>query len=148
MPPKHPFMDCKSRKLRKKRIPTTTKSKEKLFCPRTMARYDGLHGDYLTKWVYKMCLNILLSQEAVTNHLANCSGQTRQPSQAPPNNEDTHYICKYCDKVFSRGVKLKKHLEQHEKSSSRLDSELSDIEVEDRPIKTENASEDNYQPED
>jgi len=83
MPPKHPFMDCKSRKQRKKSIPTT-KPKEKLFCPRTMIRYDGSHGDYPTKWVCKMCLKMLLSQEAVTNHLANCSGQTRQSSQAPP----------------------------------------------------------------
>jgi len=60
-------------------------------------------------------------------------------------NEDTPYICKYCDKVFSRGVTLKRHLEEHEKSSSR-DSELSDNEVEYKVknIKIENTNDVNH----
>lgn len=61
-------------------------------------------------------------------------------------NEDTRYICEFCNKVFSRRVTLKKHLEQHEKSSSSLDSELSDNGVDDDPI-TENAIDENNKPE-
>jgi len=62
-------------------------------------------------------------------------------------NEDTRYICQYCNKVFSRRVTLKKHLEQHEKSSSSLESELSDNEVQDTPLITEHANDDNDKPE-
>lgn len=43
-------------------------------------------------------------------------------------NEDIRYICQFCNKVFSRRVTLKKHLEVHEQS---VDSDLSDNEVDD-----------------
>lgn len=46
-------------------------------------------------------------------------------------NDDVHYTCDTCLKVFSRRVTLKKHLEQHEKSSSGLESEQSDYEMAD-----------------
>ncbi|XP_060858583.1 uncharacterized protein LOC132935956 [Metopolophium dirhodum] len=145
---KNPFMTCKSRKRRKNRVPPTAPV-EKLFCPRTMVRYDGSHSDYPTKWICKMCLKVLLSEAAVNNHLTNCLGQTRQSNPAPPNNESTPYICKYCEKVFSRGVTLKRHLEDHEQSSSRLDSELSDNEFEYKVknIKTEKTYDVNHQSE-
>ncbi|XP_003245237.1 uncharacterized protein LOC100571294 [Acyrthosiphon pisum] len=133
---KNPFMNCKSRKRRKARNPPPA-PKEKLYCPRTMVRYDKSFKDYPTKWVCKMCLKILLSENAVKNHLTNCNAHSRQPEPAPPIVEDTPYICKYCDKVFSRGVTLKRHLEYHERSC--VDSELSDNEVEHklRNMKTE-----------
>ncbi|XP_060866404.1 zinc finger and SCAN domain-containing protein 10-like [Metopolophium dirhodum] len=145
---KNPFVNCKSRKRRKIRVPSI-KPKEKLFCPRTMVRYDGSHSDYPTKWICKMCLKCILSEEAVTSHLTNCSGQSNRaiPPKVTKKNEDTRYICEYCNKVFSRRVTLKKHLEQHEKSSSSLDSELSDNEVEDTPLITEHGNDDNDKPE-
>jgi len=62
-------------------------------------------------------------------------------------NKDTGYICEYCNKVFSRRVTLKKHLEQHEKSSSSLHSEVSDNEVENAPLITEHGNDDNDRPE-
>lgn len=62
-------------------------------------------------------------------------------------NEDTRYICEFCNKVFSRRVTLKKHMEEHEKSSSGPDSELSDNEVEDDPTITENKNDDDDKPE-
>ncbi|CAI6365609.1 unnamed protein product [Macrosiphum euphorbiae] len=147
--PKNPFVNCKSRKRRKiRRVPTIT-PKEKLFCPRTMVRYDGSHSDYPTKWVCKMCLKVVLSEEAVKNHLNNCSGQSNRaiPPKQTNKIEDTQYICEYCNKVFSRRVTLKKHLEEHEKSSSSLESELSDNEVEDVPLITEHANDNNDKPE-
>jgi len=61
-------------------------------------------------------------------------------------NEDTRYICEFCNKVFSRRVTLKKHLEQHEKSSSSIDSEQSDHEVND-PLITDIANDSNKKPE-
>ncbi|XP_001952185.1 uncharacterized protein LOC100165823 [Acyrthosiphon pisum] len=145
---KNPFVNCKSRKRRKIRVPTI-KPKEKLFCPRTMVRYDKTPGDYPTKWVCKMCLKCVLSEAAVTNHLTTCSGQSNRaiPPKQTKKNEETHYICQYCDKKFSRRVTLKKHLEQHEKSSSSLDSELSDNEVEDAPLIPEHANDDSHKPE-
>jgi len=56
-------------------------------------------------------------------------------------NEDTGYTCEYCKKVFSRRVTLKKHLEQHVKSSSSEDD--SDCMVVDNPLVTENENDDN-----
>lgn len=35
----------------------------------------------------------------------------------------SHYVCKYCDQVFSRQVTLKRHVEQHETSPQDLDSD-------------------------
>lgn len=44
--------------------------------------------------------------------------------------EDMRYICEYCNRVFSRKVALKKHLESHEKtpSSNQESGEESDEE--------------------
>ncbi|CAI6371801.1 unnamed protein product [Macrosiphum euphorbiae] len=99
--------------------------KKKLSCPLTMVRYYCDILDYPTTyiWVCKICLRMILSEEAVSNHLNNCSKKHRQSNQAPPiptkKNEDLSYICEYCGRVFSRRVKLKKHhIDVHEKSSS------------------------------
>ncbi|XP_003241349.1 zinc finger protein ZIC 3 [Acyrthosiphon pisum] len=94
--------------------------RERPYCPRTMVRYDKSLEPYPTKWVCRMCLKMLLSKEAVKNHLINCNARSsqNQANQAPPSNKDTPYICKYCDKVFSRRLPLKRHLEVHEKADS------------------------------
>ncbi|CAI6371710.1 unnamed protein product [Macrosiphum euphorbiae] len=97
--------------------------KKKLFCPPTMVRYDCDKLDYPTRWVCKICLRMLLSEEAVANHLNNCRKKPRQSNQAPPiptkKNEDASYICDYCGMVLLRRVKLKKHnIEVNEKSST------------------------------
>lgn len=42
--------------------------------------------------------------------------------------EDTRYICGYCNRMFSRQVALKKHQEEHEKDPSVADSGDSDDE--------------------
>lgn len=44
--------------------------------------------------------------------------------------EDTRYICEFCNRVFSRKVTLKKHMEQHENSISGGESGGSDKELE------------------
>ncbi|XP_022164463.1 zinc finger protein MSN4-like [Myzus persicae] len=133
---KNPFV-CKTRRRKKaKTTPTPiVKPKEKAFCPRSMVRYEGSPNDYSTKWVCKMCLKCLLSEAAVLNHVASCTSSSRPqlPAVLTNNNEDTRYICEFCNKIFSRRVTLKKHLEEHEKSSSSLGSEQSDNEVEDDP---------------
>lgn len=43
--------------------------------------------------------------------------------------EDMRYICEYCNRVFSRKVTLKKHMEQHENAVSGVDSGESDGET-------------------
>ena len=63
---------------------TPAKPKQRLFCPRTIVRYDGSHADYPTKCVCKMCLKVLLSEQAVRNHPVKCIEQTRPPDPAPP----------------------------------------------------------------
>jgi len=60
--PKNPFVNCKLRKWRKIRGPVP-RPQEKLFCPRTMVRYDNLPSGYNTIWICKMCLIFLLSEE-------------------------------------------------------------------------------------
>ncbi|CAI6342770.1 unnamed protein product [Macrosiphum euphorbiae] len=125
---KNPFMNCKSRKRRKNKNVPTLQPKEKLLCPRTMVRYDGSHADYPTKWVCKMFLKELLSEAAVKNHLNTCSALNREPEPAPTNNEETAkitpYICKYCDRVFSITVTLKRHLEKHKKPPELSENEI------------------------
>ncbi|CAI6352330.1 unnamed protein product [Macrosiphum euphorbiae] len=136
------------RKKKKIRAPVD-EPKEKLFCPRTMVRYDGSHSDYPTKWICKMCLKVILSEEAVKNHLIKCSIQCNRAMPPPQmkKNEVTQYICGYCEKVFQRRVALKKHIESHENSSSSLESEESDIEMEDGSAITEQRKEDDKKPE-
>ncbi|CAI6373105.1 unnamed protein product [Macrosiphum euphorbiae] len=62
-------------------------------------------------------------------------------------NEDTPYICQYCNKVFSRRVTLKKHLESHENSSSSLESEQYDDENAEPKLISEHRNEDINKPE-
>ncbi|CAI6370067.1 unnamed protein product [Macrosiphum euphorbiae] len=62
----------------------------------------------------------MILDDDVQKHLTNFSGQFKQSNPAPFNNDNTSYTCKYCDTVFSRAVTLKRHLEEHEKSSSRV----------------------------
>ncbi|CAI6348371.1 unnamed protein product [Macrosiphum euphorbiae] len=114
-----------------------------------MVRYDGSHSDYPTQWACKMCLKFILSEEAVKNHLITCSIQCNRAMPPPQmkKNEVTQYICGYCEKVFQRRVALKKHIESHENSSSSLESEESDIEIEDGSAITEQRKEDDKKPE-
>jgi len=64
---KNPFVNSKSRKRRRGRAPKNP-PKEKLFCPRTMIRYDNAPDEYPTKWVCKICLKCILSEAAVVKH--------------------------------------------------------------------------------
>ncbi|XP_025206803.1 uncharacterized protein LOC112602761 [Melanaphis sacchari] len=146
--PKNPFVNCKSRKRRKARAPIS-KPKEKLFCPRTMVRYDNSPSDYGTIWVCKMCLVCMLSEDAVKKHLTNCNALSKKdkPAPATKKNEDIHYICETCKKIFSRRVTLKKHLEEHEKSSSSNDSELSDYDADPFNVENINDNDDESEPE-
>jgi len=80
---KNPFVNCKSRKRRKVRAPIV-KPKEKLFCPRTMVRYDNCPTAFSTIWVCKMCLRSMLSEDAVNNHLITCNALTRRDKVNPP----------------------------------------------------------------
>jgi len=73
--PKRP-LDCKSR-IQRKKIDPKAEPKQKKFCPSTMVRYDVSDTDYPTKWICKMCLKALLSEDAAKNHLTKCSGQSR-----------------------------------------------------------------------
>lgn len=130
---KNPFVNCKSRKRRKARGPIP-RPQEKLFCPRTMVRYDNSPSGYSPIWACKMCMRCLLSEDAVNNHLINCNTSTKKDkssNQQTKKNEDVHYTCDTCQKVFSRRVTLKKHLETHNNSSSGLESEQSDYETAD-----------------
>ncbi|KAF0763308.1 C2H2-type domain-containing protein [Aphis craccivora] len=125
---KNPFVNCKSRKRRKIRIPVP-RPQVKLFCPRSMVRYDNSPSGYNTIWACKMCLLCLLSEDAVRNHLINCNDSIKKIPSNPPtkkNDDIYHYICDTCNKIFSRHVILKKHLEEHVKSSVDLESEQSD----------------------
>jgi len=126
--PKNPFVNCKSRKRRKIRGPVP-RPQEKLFCPRTMVRYDNSPSEYSTLWACKMCLKCLLNEDAVRNHLINCNDLTKKITSNPPTKKKDdiqHYVCDTCNKVFSRHVVLKKHLELHEKASNGLELEQSD----------------------
>jgi len=81
---KNPFVNCKSRRRRRVKVPIN-KPKEKLFCPRTMVRYDNSPNEYSTKWVCKICLKCILSEAAVVNHLTTtCSALADQDLPSPP----------------------------------------------------------------
>ncbi|CAH1714639.1 uncharacterized protein LOC114132035 [Aphis gossypii] len=132
---KNPFVNCKSRKRRKNRGPIP-RPQEKLYCPRTMVRYDNSQCGYSPVWACKMCLCCLLSEKAVKEHLIKCNASSKKDGPSPTQskkkdneNEDVHYTCDTCHKVFSRRVTLKKHLEVHESVSSGLESEQSDNEI-------------------
>lgn len=81
---KNPFVNCRSRRRRRTTKNPINKPKEKLFCPRSMVRYDNSPNEYSTKWVCKMCLKCILSEAAVVNHLTNCSAMTNQDLPSPP----------------------------------------------------------------
>jgi len=74
---KNPFVNCKSRKRRKNRVPIP-KPSDKLFCPRTMVRYDNSPSGYSPIWACKMCLSCLLSEEAVKKHLIKCNATVKK----------------------------------------------------------------------
>ncbi|CAH1733317.1 uncharacterized protein LOC126551735 [Aphis gossypii] len=130
---KNPLMNCKSRKQRKNTGPIL-EPKEKLFCPRTMVRYDNTKTVYSTVWSCKMCLKILLSEEAARSHVINCNDKKQKllkPKQEPKDDVVLPYICSTCNKVFSRSVALKRHVEVHQKPPSDFESEESDNEMAD-----------------
>ncbi|XP_026811485.1 uncharacterized protein LOC113552767 [Rhopalosiphum maidis] len=128
---KNPFVNCESHEQKKIKGPIV-EPKEKLFCPPTIVRLGNEQFEFNSMWFYKTCLKSLLSEDAVNNHLTICNTLSKRDEANPPTkkNEDTHYICETCKKVFARRVTLKKHLEVHEKSSSSIDSEESNDKVE------------------
>lgn len=80
---KNPFVNCKSRKKRRKPRAVIAKP-NKGFCPRTMVRYDDSPNEYKITWVCKMCFKFLLSEEAVHNHLKVCNTKSfNKPVPAP-----------------------------------------------------------------
>jgi len=85
----------------------------KLFCPRTMVRYDDTPNEYKTIFVCKMCLTCVLSEDAVKPHIMRCNEANKKVIPVK-NDEESRYICEFCNRVFSRKVALKKHKEQHE----------------------------------
>lgn len=79
---KNPFVNCKSRKRRKQRV-VVPKPQKKAYCPRTMVRYDDSPNLYSTLWVCKMCLKVILSEEAVTQHLTICNALSIKNKHKP-----------------------------------------------------------------
>lgn len=75
---KNPFVNCKSRKRRKPRV-AVNKLDPKLFCPRTMVRFDDSPNEYQTMWFCKMCMSCLLSESAVLRHTEKCKEVTHKP---------------------------------------------------------------------
>lgn len=67
---KNPFVNCKSRKRRKKNV--IVKQSPRGYCPQSMIRYDGtpLLG---TVWLCKMCLSCILSEDAARTHVSKCN---------------------------------------------------------------------------
>ncbi|XP_015367423.1 PREDICTED: uncharacterized protein LOC107164204 [Diuraphis noxia] len=120
-----------------------SKPKEKRYCPRSCVRYDNTIF-CPTLWVCRMCLKCLLSLDACKNHVKICNPKKpppgtppipipspkstpvpRKTTPVPPTgtnqkNEDneTHYICQICDRVFSRRVSLLKHIKDHKKMNN------------------------------
>lgn len=66
---KNPFVNCKSRKRRKKNV--VIKQNPRGYCPQSMIRYDG--SVLGTVWLCKMCLTCILTEEAVRTHLSKCN---------------------------------------------------------------------------
>ena len=80
---KNPFMNCKSRKRGKNRGPVPTAQTVKPYCPRTMVRYDNTVNGSKTVWACKMCLTILLSDEATRAHVIICNTKTKEMASDP-----------------------------------------------------------------
>lgn len=74
---KNPFVNCKSRKRRKIRV-MVQKPATKLFCPRTMVRYDNAPNEYGTVFVCKMCFTCVLSENAVRAHVLRCNDTNKK----------------------------------------------------------------------
>lgn len=73
--PKNPIVNRKSREQRKTQGPVA-RPQEHLFCPPTMVRYDETTTGYDTIWACKMCIQFLLSEEAVRTHILICNKST------------------------------------------------------------------------
>lgn len=67
---RHPFMDCKSRKRRKR---NNNKPKNQGYCPQTMIKYDKSPSVPKPVWVCKLCLRCLMSENAVRKHILTCN---------------------------------------------------------------------------
>lgn len=76
MADKNPFVKCKSRKKRKKRI--YIKPEVKLYCPSAMVRYDGGKNGFPTMWACKMCLACCLSDITAAQHSMDCRKHIRE----------------------------------------------------------------------
>lgn len=78
---RQPFMDCKSRKRRKRKM-YCIKPKYQGYCPHSMVRYDNSVNIPTPVWVCKLCLKCLLSEKAVHDHLLICT--TKKQKQPEP----------------------------------------------------------------
>lgn len=75
--PKNPFVNCKSRKRRRARV--VVKQEPKVYCPRTMVRYDNAPNEYKTMFVCKMCMTCVLSESALNSHIIRCKDAFTKP---------------------------------------------------------------------
>lgn len=80
--PKNPFVNCKSRKRRKIRV-VVPKPAKKLYCPRTMVRYDNVPNEYGTVFMCKMCFTCVLRENAVDAHVIRCNDANKKKIVVP-----------------------------------------------------------------
>lgn len=81
--PKNPFVNCKSRKRRKPRVVVNAVPRgERPYCPHTMVRYDNTLIEYKTVWVCKMCMGMVLKEEALQPHIDECKKKfVKEPAE-------------------------------------------------------------------
>lgn len=76
---KNPFVNCKSRKRRRPKKVIRPRTEEDKKCPRTMVKYTNSPNEYKTLWICKMCFTAVLSEAAVTVHVAQCKEASKKP---------------------------------------------------------------------
>lgn len=84
MAPKNPFVNCKSRKRRKARV---VRKQPKVYCPRSMVRYDDSPNEYKTIFVCKMCMTCVLDENSVAAHIQRCAEEFKKPIVEPVKNK-------------------------------------------------------------
>ncbi|KAF0727504.1 C2H2-type domain-containing protein [Aphis craccivora] len=117
---KNPFKNTKLRKRGKKRGPVPIPQTVKPYCPKTMVRYDNTATGYKSLWACKMCMKVLLSEEATRAHVIICNTKTKKMASNPQPKKEyiiPTNICSTCNKEFARSVILKRHLAEHKPPS-------------------------------